>query len=35
MIVFPKKDYEFKKGDYVYVKITDATSATLMGEVVL
>jgi tRNA-2-methylthio-N6-dimethylallyladenosine synthase len=30
--VFPKKD--FKIGDFVEVKITDCTSATLIGEAV-
>lgn len=33
MIVFPKGDYELNKGDYVTVKVTDATSATLLGEI--
>ena len=33
MIVFPKKD-GFKPGDYVMVKVHDATSATLKGEMV-
>lgn len=32
MVVFPKGN--FTKGDYVMVKITDCTSATLIGEVV-
>lgn len=32
VVIFPKKN--FKKGDYVRVKITDCTSATLMGEAV-
>lgn len=32
LCVFPKGDT--KKGDYVMVKITDCTSATLFGEVV-
>lgn len=32
MIIFPKGD--FKKGDYINVKVTDCTSATLFGEVV-
>jgi tRNA-2-methylthio-N6-dimethylallyladenosine synthase len=32
MVVFPKQNYE--KGQYVMVKITDCTSATLMGEAV-
>ena len=30
MVVFDRADYE--KGDYVNVRITDATSATLIGE---
>ena len=34
MTVFPKGNYDLKKGDYVTVKITDATSATLKGEIV-
>lgn len=33
MIIFPKKD-DLQKGDYVNVKITEATSATLKGELV-
>ncbi|MBN1651621.1 MAG: tRNA (N6-isopentenyl adenosine(37)-C2)-methylthiotransferase MiaB [Bacteroidales bacterium] len=32
MVVFPKKDYNI--GDYVMVKITDCTAATLIGEAV-
>ena len=32
MVVFPRTDV--KKGDYVLVKITDCTSATLLGEIV-
>ena len=32
MVVFPKGDY--KPGDFVNVKITDCTSATLIGEAV-
>lgn len=34
MIVFPKGDYNLNKGDYVNVKVTDATSATLIGHIV-
>lgn len=34
MIVFPKKDHQFKKGDYVMVKVSSATGATLIGEIV-
>jgi tRNA-2-methylthio-N6-dimethylallyladenosine synthase len=30
MVVFPKGN--FKKGDYINVKILDCTSATLLGE---
>lgn len=30
MVVFPNKN--FNKGDYIHVKITDCTSATLIGE---
>jgi len=33
MLVFPKKD-NLKKGDYVQVKVLQASSATLIGEVV-
>ena len=32
VVVFPKK--EFKVGDFVEVRITDFTSATLIGEAV-
>ena len=34
MVVFPKLDDHLKKGDYVQVKISSATSATLLGEIV-
>lgn len=34
LVVFNKKDAELKKGDYVMIKVTECTSATLMGEVV-
>jgi tRNA-2-methylthio-N6-dimethylallyladenosine synthase len=33
VIVFPKKGYHFKKGDYATVVITSCTKATLMGNV--
>ena len=33
MVVFPKGNHGLKKGDYAHVKIHDATSATLLGEV--
>jgi tRNA-2-methylthio-N6-dimethylallyladenosine synthase len=35
VIVFPKEHYELKKGDYVTVKVTDCTQATLLGEIAL
>ncbi len=34
VVVFPKNDQPLKKGDYVNVKISSATSATLIGEMV-
>jgi tRNA-2-methylthio-N6-dimethylallyladenosine synthase len=34
VIVFPKENYEFKKGDYVSVKVTDCTQATLLGQII-
>ncbi len=34
MVIFPKGEFDFDKGQYVMVKITDCTSATLRGEVV-
>lgn len=34
MTVFPKGNYNLRKGDYATVKINDATSATLIGEIV-
>jgi tRNA-2-methylthio-N6-dimethylallyladenosine synthase len=34
VIVFPKGNYNYKKGDYVLVQINDFTQATLIGEVV-
>lgn len=34
MVVFPKGNYNLTKGDYVQVKINNATSATLIGEIV-
>ena len=32
VVVFPKQD--FKIGDYVFVKVTDCTSATLIGKAI-
>jgi tRNA-2-methylthio-N6-dimethylallyladenosine synthase len=34
MVVFSKGNYQLKKGDYADVKITSATGATLIGEIV-
>ena len=34
MVVFAKNDQPLKKGDYVQVTVTNATSATLLGEMV-
>jgi tRNA-N(6)-(isopentenyl)adenosine-37 thiotransferase enzyme MiaB len=34
VVVFAKGDYNLNKGDYAHVKITDATSGTLRGEIV-
>jgi tRNA-2-methylthio-N6-dimethylallyladenosine synthase len=34
VVVFPKANREHKPGDYVWVKITDCTQATLLGELV-
>ncbi|MBS1775734.1 MAG: tRNA (N6-isopentenyl adenosine(37)-C2)-methylthiotransferase MiaB [Bacteroidetes bacterium] len=34
VVVFPKENRPLKKGDYVHVRILDATSATLLGEMI-
>jgi len=34
VIVFSKKNNELKKGDYVTVKVTDCTKATLLGQII-
>ncbi|HEY5967451.1 MAG TPA: tRNA (N6-isopentenyl adenosine(37)-C2)-methylthiotransferase MiaB [Chitinophagaceae bacterium] len=34
VIVFPKENYEIKKGDYVNVKVSDCTQATLLGQII-
>ncbi|HYK46518.1 MAG TPA: tRNA (N6-isopentenyl adenosine(37)-C2)-methylthiotransferase MiaB [Parafilimonas sp.] len=34
VIVFPKANFNYKKGDYVMVKVNDFTQATLIGDVV-
>jgi tRNA-2-methylthio-N6-dimethylallyladenosine synthase len=33
VIVFPKNGYDFKKGEYVNVKVNDRTQATLLGHI--
>jgi tRNA-2-methylthio-N6-dimethylallyladenosine synthase len=35
VIVFPKKDHSCSKGDYVQVRVTNCTKATLLGEIVM
>lgn len=34
VVVFPKENHELKKGDYVLVKVTDCTQATLLGTII-
>jgi len=34
VIVFPKENFELKKGNYVMVKVTDCTQATLLGQII-
>ncbi len=34
VIVFPKGEYDLKKGDYIHVKVTDCTQATLLGQII-
>jgi tRNA-2-methylthio-N6-dimethylallyladenosine synthase len=34
VIVFPKRNYDCKKGNYVWVKVNDCTQATLLGEII-
>jgi tRNA-2-methylthio-N6-dimethylallyladenosine synthase len=34
VIVFPKQNHPFKKGDYVRVKVTGCTRTTLVGEII-
>jgi tRNA-2-methylthio-N6-dimethylallyladenosine synthase len=34
VIVFPKDQYDYKKGDYVLVKVNSCTKGTLIGEIV-
>jgi tRNA-2-methylthio-N6-dimethylallyladenosine synthase len=33
VVVFPKREFDLSKGDYVNVKINDCTGATLIGEI--
>ncbi len=33
VIVFPKENYQLKKGDYAEVKVNDCTQATLLGKI--
>ena len=34
VIIFPKQGFDFKKGDYVMVKVKECTKATLMGGII-
>lgn len=34
VFVFPKENYNYKKGDYAFVKVNDFTQATLIGEAI-
>ena len=34
VVIFPKQNHAYEKGDYVNVKINDCTQATLFGEIV-
>jgi tRNA-2-methylthio-N6-dimethylallyladenosine synthase len=34
VIVFPKESFDLKKGDYILVKVTDCTQATLLGQII-
>jgi tRNA-2-methylthio-N6-dimethylallyladenosine synthase len=34
VIVFPKADHPYRKGDYVQVKVNDCTGATLIGRII-
>jgi tRNA-2-methylthio-N6-dimethylallyladenosine synthase len=34
VIVFPKENFDLKKGDYVAVQVTDCTQATLLGQII-
>jgi tRNA-2-methylthio-N6-dimethylallyladenosine synthase len=34
VLIFPKEKFELKKGDYVNVKVSDCTQATLLGQII-
>ena len=34
VFVFPKEEYELKKGDYAMVQASDCTQGTLLGKIV-
>ena len=34
VVVFPKGNYGYKKGDYLQVKVNSCTQATLLGDIV-
>lgn len=34
VVVFPKGNYNLNKGDYIHVKVTNSTGATLIGEII-
>jgi tRNA-2-methylthio-N6-dimethylallyladenosine synthase len=34
VIVFPKEEYDLKKGDYVQVHVFECTQATLLGKII-
>ena len=34
VFVFPKENYDLKKGDYVLVQANDCTQGTLIGEII-
>jgi tRNA-2-methylthio-N6-dimethylallyladenosine synthase len=33
VVIFPKGNFELKKGDYVTIRVTECTQATLLGEI--
>lgn len=34
VLIFPKENFELNKGDYVTVKVTECTKATLLGQII-